>query len=646
MSSSFPRLFEPIRIGSRESRNRIVRLATTSGTGENGVVGDRMIAFYRRVAQGGTGMVVTEGMRVHRTNSARAGGILLYIKEVLPGYTRLAQAVHDEGALLIAQLNHSGRQHHHSDIPTTIWAPSAVACPYSGGVPHAVSKAEIADVVAGFATAAMHAWQSGCDGVEIHGGQGHLIQEFISPYSNKRDDEYGGSMENRLRFVSEIIRAVREKTAPDFIVGLRMGYEEFTPGGITLRDSKKATRHLLKLGVLDYLSLTQGNFNTVETHCPDSHFGPLPYIDMQAQIKAVAGKVTVIASTRIQTPEEAESIITAGKADMIGMSRALIADPEWPLKALQGRSADIRRCISTSSCWNGGGRLSCSINPTLGQELELPPLTRAATPRRVVVVGGGPAGLEAARVAAERGHHVVLFEKQPELGGKLAGSGRFAPHHEVIFAADYLIRQARQATIDIRLGADVDAQTVMAERPDAVIVATGATIVAPALPGDGSVPVYAFGADIPDDLPQGLTVVMDQDGYFWPAAVTEALARAGRKVVYVTRFFEPLREVHKVARISSLRAFDELGVKTYDNTTIERASKGALVLQHAFNTKHKSRLKNVAALVWLGVQQANDGLAQQLRELGVPDVRVVGDAQAPRRLASALGEGHRAARAV
>lgn len=649
MSPPFPHLFQPIRIGSKQSRNRIMRLATTTNTGTDGAPSERTVAFYRSLARGGTGIIVTDAMHVHGSNTGRNDPAMqLFRKEIIPKLAPVAQAAHDEGALFIAQANHGGRQHNTSEIPPNLMGPSAVACPYSGGVPHEMAKSEIKALTSGFVMAAHHAQQAGCDGIEIHGGQGHLLQQFISAYSNRRDDEYGGSIENRLRFAVEIISGVRDKTGADFIIGFRMGIAEFTPGGITIEDSKQATLHLLKLGAIDYFSLTQANFNSLETHCPDGHHGPHPYIDLQAQIKAVAGNVPVAASTRIQTPEQAEAIIAAGKADIVGMARALIADPEWPLKAMQGRSDDIRRCISTSSCWSGGAprRISCSINPTVGQELELPPLVKVKVPKRIVVIGGGPAGLEAARVAAERGHHVVLFESKRELGGKLAGSQRFAPYYEVSFAADFLANQVLKAGITVRLGREADAQAVLAENPDAVIVATGATIIALPLAGDGSVAVHAFGADIPEHLPHGTIVVIDQDGYYWAAAVTEALARQGRKVIYVTRFFEPLREVPKVSRISCLRALDELGVEIYDNMTVDCAQQGALVLRHAYNLQRHIRIEDVGALVWVGVQQPNADLAQQLRDAGVPDVRLVGDAHAPRRLASAIGEGHRAARAV
>ena len=239
MPSSFPHLFQPIRIGSKQCRNRIMRLATSTHTCENGCATDRTIAFYRNVARGGTGIVVSEGMRAHGSSAAsRVFGFLAYRKEIVPGLERMAQAVHAEGALLIAQLNHGGRQHQDSSIPATMLAPSAIACPSSGGVPHELSKAEVADVAAGYIVSALHAQQGGCDGVEIHGAQGHLIHEFISPFSNQRDDEYGGSLENRLRFVSEIIAAVRRQAGSDFIIGYRMGVDEFTPGGMDIEDSK------------------------------------------------------------------------------------------------------------------------------------------------------------------------------------------------------------------------------------------------------------------------------------------------------------------------------------------------------------------------------------------------------------------------
>jgi 2,4-dienoyl-CoA reductase-like NADH-dependent reductase (Old Yellow Enzyme family) len=648
MNPHFPRLFEPIRIGKKTSRNRVMRLATTTNSGANGVASERTIAIYRAVARGGSGMLVTESMRVHPSNGGRAAAMLAYRKEIVPGLAQLAGAAHAENALLIVQINHGGRQHHSNLIPN-LWGPSAIACPHSGGIPHAMTREEIAEVVRGFATAARHAREAGTDGVEIHGAQGHLIQEFISPFSNQRSDEYGGSPENRLRFAREIIDAVRAAVGPDFIVGYRMGVEEFTAGGITIDDSIEIAQQLVALGEIDYLSLAQGNFNTLDTHVPDAHYPPLAYVDLHARVKAVAGTIPVIASSRIQTPEQAESVLASGKADVIGLCRALIADPEWPLKAQSGRASDIRRCISINQCWGwtiDSRRLACSINPTVGNELELPPLARVAAPKRVVVVGGGPGGLEAARAAAECGHDVILFETQDALGGKLRWSKHLLPQHETVYAVEYLIAQVTKLGVKVRLGKPATVQTVAAEKPDAVIVATGASIIAPEVRGDGSVPVLAATGKLPDGAPSSAIVLMDEDGYYWAASIAGMVARRGRKLIYVTRFFEALREVPEVSRIPALRDLDQLGVAIHATMFVDRIEKGGVVLKHYYNNAHEVRIDGVSAVLWAGLQRVNDDLVAELRQSGLANVRVVGDAVSPRRLANAIAEGHRAARAV
>ena len=279
MNDHFPKLFEPIRIGSRQARNRVMRLATVTNTGANGVATKHTVAHYRTLARGGTGIIVTEALRVHASNAGRTAAMLLYREETIPSLRELCDAVHEEGALIIAQLNHGGRQHHAHEIPT-VWGPSAVACPQSGGVPHVMSKNEIADVVAGFAKAARNAQRAGFDGVEVHGAQGHLVQQFMSGFSNQRDDEYGGSLDNRLRFAREILLAVRAEVGSEFIVGYRMGVEEFTPGGVTLEESKAGAVQLTSAVKIDYLSLAQGNFNTIEEHLPEAHYPPMTYVDL------------------------------------------------------------------------------------------------------------------------------------------------------------------------------------------------------------------------------------------------------------------------------------------------------------------------------------------------------------------------------
>ena len=644
MNPYFPRLFEPIRIGKREARNRVMRLATTTNTGEDGVATERTVAHYRRIAHGGAGIIVTESMRVHSSNAGRDHAMLLYRKEIVPGLERVAEAVRAEGALLIAQLNHGGRQHHANEIPT-LWAPSAVACPHSGGVPHEMSRAEIAEVVKGFAAAALHARQAGCDGVEIHGAQGHLIQEFISPFSNKRQDEYGGSLDNRLRFAREIIASVRDRVGSDVIVGYRMGVDEFTPGGITVEESEEAARRLASLGSIDYLSLAQGNFNTLDTHLPDSHYPALAFVDLHARIKAAVPSLPVVTSSRIRTPDEGEAIVAAGKADIIGLCRALIADPEWPQKAQQGKTDDLVPCIGCNRCWSGvvlNKPLGCTVNATVGFEKELPSITRAERVKRVVVVGGGPGGLEAARIAAERGHRVTVFEKSKQLGGKLAAARHFQPYHESSNVIDFLLRQVTKLGVDVRMATEATRDRVVAEQPDAVIVATGARVYAPPVTGDGSVPVNTFSRQ-----PAGATVlVMDEDGYFWAACMTEELARRGCKVIHVTRFLEPLRELPEVTRISTLRALDQFGVSFRTNMHVDRIAAGAVILRHYYNAQREERLEGIGEVVWIGAQQANDRIVQELRDAGIADVRVIGDAYAPRRLGNAIAEGHRAGRAI
>lgn len=641
-SVKFPHLFQPIRLGPREARNRVMRVSTATNLGKDGLVTDAMVALYRRLARGGTGVIVSESMRVHPSNRGRNESFVLYRRETVPGLARVAEAVHAEGGLFLAQINHGGRQHHANEHPT-LWAPSAIGCPHSGGTPHAMTNREIREVVDGFATAAGHAKEAGCAGVEIHGAQGHLIQEFISLQSNGRTDEYGGlSMVNRTRFAREIVQAIRDKVGADFIVGYRMGVHEFWEGALDVDQSLEAALLLDGLGMIDYFSLAQGNFNTLDYHLPDAHFPPAAFVDLQSHFKP-ALRVPVVASARITTPAQAETIVATGQADMVGMCRALVADPEWPRKAAAGQDDEIVRCIGCMRCWvwvTEAKPLRCAINASVGQETIA--VQKPTRRKKVVVIGGGPGGLEAARASSEAGHEVVLFERGPALGGKLVWAKGHQPYNESSLALNYLVPQVYKLGVDVRLRTEPTVEMVLAERPDAVIVATGAIPQVPDLPGDASVPIVTMGTQSDG----ARVVVMDEDGYFWGATTTEFLARRGCKVTYVTRFLEPFRELAEVSRIATLREMDKLSVRLLPNTFVDRTESRGVVLRHFYNTAREERIEDVDALVWVGRQTANDGIARELEDAGIKDVRVIGDAYAPRRLHNAIHEAASAASAV
>jgi 2,4-dienoyl-CoA reductase-like NADH-dependent reductase (Old Yellow Enzyme family) len=648
----FSHLMSPIAIGPARSKNRIMRVATTANLAEGGRVGKRMRHFYRRVAEGGAGVIVSEAVRLHPLEGVVPNAVPLFDPGVIPGMRKISRSIHDEGALFIVQLNHGGRQHLGRRVGTLVSA-SDIPCPRSGGTPHSMTTREVEQMVEFFIAAAVNARDAEADGVEIHGAQGHLIGQFLSPYSNRRDDRYGGSLENRMRFPIEILRGVRRNLGADAIVGYRLGVEEFTKGGLSIDDTCEIASILAREGLTDYVSLSQGNFNTIETHLPDRHWPIATYRDIQTRIKQAVGDLVVVQCTRIQTPAQAEDIVASGDGDMVGMCRALIVDPDWPKKAKEGRENEIRKCIACNQCWDHvsvGEPVACTVNPQAGREYFFRHEMRNDG-GTVVVVGGGPSGMEAARVAAGRGYRVVLFEKDDVLGGKFAHSPKFPSSGELAHVPAFLAPAIERAGVDVRLGTEATVERVMAENPHAVIVAAGAQPFAPDIPGDGSVPVIAPWrqediALIPDGGEN--IVMMDEDGYFWGAAIAEAAmekAGNGRRLTIATRFFETFRELPMVSRIASLRALDKSGAKLLTSMTVDRIQDGRVIFKHYLSGREEF-VRDVAAVLWVGRQQARSKIFDDLKKAGMERTRIVGDAYAPRRLPIAMVEAHTIARSI
>jgi 2,4-dienoyl-CoA reductase (NADPH2) len=633
-----------------------MRVATTTNLAESGRVGERMLAFYRNVAEGGAGIIVSEAARLHPLEGVVPHAIALFDPGVVPGLRRISDAIHEQGALLIMQLNQGGRQHLARRVGTLI-APSDIACPRSGGTPHRLSTREVEEMVEHFIAGAVNARDADADGVEVHGAQGHLIGQFVSPFSNHRDDRYGGSLQNRLRFPIEILEGVRKRLGDQAIIGYRMAVEEFTQGGVTIELACEAAAALAKSGLLNYISLSQGNFNTIETHLPDRHWPQQTYRDLHRQIKAAVGGLAVVQSTRIQTPDQAESILASGDGDLIGLCRARLVDPEWPRKARTGRENEIRRCIACNQCWDwitGPDPVGCATNPVAGRELQLARLRPAAVSKRVAVIGGGPAGLEAARVAARRGHQVTIFERSARLGGKMVDAPRLPNNSELSHLLDFLIPEVERAGVKLELGTCPDASTLIEGGFEAFIVASGADPVAPLLPGDSSVPVVAVAG--PDDLTglgrEGQNLIfMDEDGYFWGSAAAEAaLSHArdhGLTLHAATRFFEFFRELPMVSRIAVLRELDLGGAQLHTSMSVDRVESGTVVLRHYLSGR-ELRVDQCAGIVWAGRQTARGGeLYESLRAKGFETTTwIAGDAFSPRRLPIALLEAHQAARAI
>lgn len=654
MSPAFENLLAPLGIRGKTMPSRVVFAAHQTNFATKNRLTPRHAAYYAARAAGGAGMIVLEGSVVHPSDWPYEYAIFGYRRDVIDGYRLCAEAVHAYGALALAQLTHSGQQGSSHYSQSALWAPSPVPETNSREVPKEMEEDDIAAVVAGFAEAAAYAVEAGLDGVEINAGQESLIRQFISPLTNQRQDGYGGSLENRLRFAREVIAAVRQRIGPEPLVGLRLCADEYAPwAGIKPEDAPEIARLLTEGGQIDFISVTSGSIFTLHMTRAGLYAPPGYSARLAGPIRAATGLPT-FAQGSIVDPAMAEGLIADGTADAAEMTRALITDPDLVRKLREGRPDDIRPCLLLNQDFSvrtvQNPRLSCENNPAAGYELdpEFAPITPAPARRRVLVVGGGPAGLEAARVAALRGHQVTLHERDTQLGGALRLAAAAPGRERIGLEIEWLERQVRALGVLVETGSPVTPERVRELDPDAVIVATGARPRPyPRLPIDPEARVVAAREVLAGAVegPPGRAVVLDQIGNQWMVGASEWLADRGWKVTVVTpdmfvgqqltqsNELSPWNQRAPSKGISFMPMYEPQRVAGRTVHLVERHSREPLALE------------DVDLVVCVNHEAPDESLYLALKGAGRRVIRA-GDCVAPRRLSQAILEGHRAGRAV
>ncbi|HEV8308514.1 MAG TPA: FAD-dependent oxidoreductase [Methylomirabilota bacterium] len=647
----FARLFSPVKLGHLTARNRIVSTPHGAAFGEKGGITDRYVRYHEEKAKGGCGVVMMFGSSsVHPTSVNDWGEVNNWDDGVIPQFQTMSEAIHRHGALCLSQISHRGRRGHswYSGVP--LWAPSDTREERHREWPHVMTRREIREVIDAWAAAAVRLKRGGFDGCDLPFYGGHLVENFLSPLSNTRTDEYGGTFDNRLRLALEVVRAVREAVGRDFVVGIRHTGDQLVPGGLTREDQLEVARRIDALGMVDYFMVSGSSTETLryEAMVTPSLYHPRGlYNELAAGTRRVV-RVPVIVSGRIITPEQAEAALASGICDLVGMARSLIADPELPRKAAEGRLDDIRMCVGASEGCIGrlrqGKAITCVQNPMIGREAELAEIRPAARAKRVVVVGGGVGGLEAARVAALRGHRVLLFEATSALGGQVLAAAGAPKREDYAGIAAWLARQVEKLGVEVRLGTSATAAGVLAEAPDAVIVATGATPRVPDIPGAHLAHVVS-----PVDVllgrvtPGRRSVVVDEDGHFAGPTTADFLASRGGQVTIVCRYFMVGEDIDEGLRADLYARLYGQGVTLLPLTVAVEILPEAVRVRHTFSAAETELEAQTVVLAFGG--KADDALFHELAGQ-VPELRLVGDAYSPRRIHDAILDGTRAARAI
>jgi 2,4-dienoyl-CoA reductase-like NADH-dependent reductase (Old Yellow Enzyme family) len=654
VNSPYPHLFAPISRGRLRLKNRVMHLSMTTRYASNGQVTESLIRYFESRARGGAAVIVSEPMNATRYQS-RPQYVQVGDDGQLDALTRWAAAVSRQDCLFLGQLQDSGRGRHERGRNPKAVGVSALPDDLSWTVPHVLTADEIVVMIDDFAASARRLERCGFAGVEVSAGHGHLFHQFLSPWMNRREDRFGGDFDGRLRCLRDLMAAIRANTRSDFVLGLKLPGDDGLDGSIDEALAGQIAAAVTANGSADYVGFCQGaHARTLDWHVPDMHWPRGPWLPLSARLREHVNGVPLVAFGLVTDPAEAEGILARGEADLVGLGRSLVTDPAWPKKAREGRQSDIRYCVSCNTCWgliSGPNPLACDNNPRVGHvdEVDWQP-TPAARQRRIVVVGSGPAALEAAWIAAVRGHRVTVLAAGAEPGGKTRLHARLPGGENLSSVYDYQFVMARRAGVRFEFGVRATAEEVLAESPDAVVLGTGSTMLWPAtMPtdwrDDGVVAsireIVPSLVDLRDRQP-GTAVLIDMDHTEGTYAAAEMLHGLYDRVVLVTPRERIAADVPLVTNLGTYRRLRQLGVELLTLSEVARSSslEDAIVRCSDIYTGRAIDVRDVSLLTYATPRAPDDSLAAPLRSRGI-EVHLIGDCYAPRTLLSATSDGHR-----